>query len=81
MQIAGMCRFHPECFVCHCCKVCISDGDLYALVLRSKAAKEPATPVVFCADCYQVRIESQLQSLWWMFYSVVLVLFVGVMIK
>lgn len=35
-QVAGEFKYHPECFVCLCCKVVIEDRDTYALVERSK---------------------------------------------
>jgi len=31
--IAGTHRFHPECFQCCCCQLCISDDDLYSLYI------------------------------------------------
>lgn len=35
-MIVGEHKFHPECFRCTDCQQFIGDGDLYALVERSK---------------------------------------------
>uniref|UniRef100_H2ZLH1 non-specific serine/threonine protein kinase n=1 Tax=Ciona savignyi TaxID=51511 RepID=H2ZLH1_CIOSA len=48
--IAGLHRYHPECFKCVECTRCISDGDRYALVQDSTKLR------LFCNSCYQVRI-------------------------
>uniref|UniRef100_H2ZLH3 non-specific serine/threonine protein kinase n=1 Tax=Ciona savignyi TaxID=51511 RepID=H2ZLH3_CIOSA len=45
--IAGLHRYHPECFKCVECTRCISDGDRYALVQDSTKLR------LFCNSCYQ----------------------------
>nr|CAB3263432.1 LIM domain kinase 1-like [Phallusia mammillata] len=59
IMIAGLHRFHPECFECRCCLKCISDGDLYALVLFPG---ENDKSVLFCKDCYQGLADKSVQS-------------------
>uniref|UniRef100_A0A8C5CD15 LIM domain kinase 2 n=1 Tax=Gadus morhua TaxID=8049 RepID=A0A8C5CD15_GADMO len=46
-MVAGEFKYHPECFVCLCCKVVIEDRDTYALVERSK---------LYCGDCYKLVV-------------------------
>ncbi|CAL8346297.1 unnamed protein product [Lota lota] len=53
-MVAGEFKYHPECFVCLCCKVVIEDRDTYALVERSK---------LYCGECYkQVVLEPMLEK-------------------
>uniref|UniRef100_A0A8C1SL34 LIM domain kinase 2 n=1 Tax=Cyprinus carpio TaxID=7962 RepID=A0A8C1SL34_CYPCA len=43
-MVAGDYKYHPECFVCLCCRVVIEDRDTYALVERTK---------LYCGKCYK----------------------------
>nr|XP_002130358.4 LIM domain kinase 1-like [Ciona intestinalis] len=47
IMIAGVYRFHPECFKCRVCMSFISDGDLYGLVCS------PNKFHIFCHVCYK----------------------------
>lgn len=48
-MIAGDHKFHPECFCCKICHVCIGDGDSYALIDRSQ---------LYCGQCYRRQMPS-----------------------
>jgi len=56
--IAGTHNFHPECFQCKCCKLCISDGDLYMLVLTL----DDKYLSLFCHICFHDLMFKQNQN-------------------